>query len=52
MLQGTDINIVFFCLFNLMGVYPALYAAIMNPAAKSNNQVHALQLSSKICPND
>ncbi len=37
-LQGTNINPVFFALFNIMGIYPALYAAILNPSARSRNK--------------
>ncbi len=37
--QSTEINTVFFALFNIMGVYPALYAAVLNPSARSRNSV-------------
>lgn len=37
--EGIQINRVFFALFNLMGVYPAIYAALLNPAARSSNKV-------------
>lgn len=37
--EGIEVNRVFFALFNLMGVYPAIYAAVLNPSAKSGNKV-------------
>ena len=36
---GVEVNTVFFQLFNLMGVYPAIYSALLLPAAKSSNKV-------------
>lgn len=39
--DGFVVNAVFVSLFNLMGVYPALYAALLVPAGRSENKVPA-----------
>jgi hypothetical protein len=39
--DGLPLNDVFFALFNIMGVWPAVYAALLTPAGKSGNGVPA-----------
>lgn len=39
--DGLPINAVFFALFNLMGVWPAVYAALLTPAGRSGRGVPA-----------
>lgn len=39
--DGVSLNVVFFCLFNLMGVWPAVYAALLTPSGRSANGVPA-----------
>jgi len=40
---------VFTALFNIMGVYPAVYAALLVPAARSGNKVPAIIVLSSAC---
>jgi hypothetical protein len=37
----VTVNTVFYGIFNIMGVYPALYACLLVPAARSDNKVAA-----------
>ena len=37
--DGVPINTVFFCLFNIMGVMPGIYASLLLPSGKSANGV-------------
>jgi hypothetical protein len=37
--DGVIVNTVFFCLFNIMGVWPAVYAALLTPSGRSSNGV-------------
>jgi hypothetical protein len=37
--DGVALNAVFFCLFNIMGVWPAVYAALLTPSGRSANGV-------------
>jgi hypothetical protein len=39
--DGVALNAVWFCLFNIMGVWPAVYAALLTPAGRSANGVRA-----------
>ena len=39
--DNVPINAVFTQLFNIMGVWPAIYTAILVPSAKSGNKVRA-----------
>lgn len=39
--DGVPINTVFFCLFNIMGVMPGIYASLLLPSGKSANGVPA-----------
>jgi hypothetical protein len=44
--DGVVVNSVFFCLFNIMGVWPAVYAALLTPSGRSSNGVrHAARWS-------
>jgi hypothetical protein len=36
-----QVNTVFTQLFNIMGVYPALYAALLVPAGRSGNKARS-----------
>mmetsp|Transcript_16127 Transcript_16127/g.34903 ORF Transcript_16127/g.34903 Transcript_16127/m.34903 type:complete len:271 (+) Transcript_16127:1-813(+) len=36
-----QVNQVFYCLFNIMGIYPAIYASLLIPAGRSENKVPA-----------
>jgi hypothetical protein len=40
--DGTPVNAVFTQLFNIMGVWPAIYTSILVPSAKSGNKVSVL----------
>jgi hypothetical protein len=39
--DGVALNTVWFCLFNIMGVWPAVYAALLTPAGRSANGVRS-----------
>lgn len=39
--DGVTINIVFTALFNAMGLWPAMYSALIIPSGKSENGVRA-----------
>lgn len=46
--DGFKVNVIFEQLFFIMGIWPAVYAALLIPAGRSGNQVMCyLQLS---CP--
>jgi hypothetical protein len=41
--DGVPINSVLFSVFNLMGIYPVVFASLMLPAARSSNKVWAMK---------
>lgn len=41
--DGVQINAVFTQLFFIMGIWPAIYAALLIPSARSGNKVPAMQ---------
>lgn len=47
---GPEINAVFTALFNIMGIWPAIYTALLVPSGKSGNKVglHDLALDNEI----
>jgi hypothetical protein len=44
--DGVQINAVFTQLFFIMGLWPAIYAALLIPSARSGNKVTAAALRS------